>query len=314
MVTDYHEWCKDHIGYLSEKIQTLKNDNLLTSPGDIWSIKKLLFLDYYIAGFVTIIKAPKSKFKKLFFVDTHCGTGLIDLKDGLEGEFFPGSPMVAALRANQYLFTDYLFSDSDQDSIDALSKRLKANKALVGNRDYAPQMMDFNDAVENAVKKQEWGTAFLFFIDSIGYKEIKWSSMQKIINITTADIIFTFMTFPIERNRPIADENDTTAKTFDEFFGDSEWRKYNTGQELLTLYRRKLESTGKKTHVIEVFKKGENKLYDIIFVSRSKGGESIVDYVTKILKYIDTELIHGIFEIITKKTLQITDFMNGGKH
>ena len=314
MVTDYHQWCKDHVGYLYEKIQVLKNDGLLTSPGNVWSIKKLLFLDYYIAGFVTIIKSPKSKFKKLFFVDTHCGTGLIKLKDELDGEFFPGSSMVAALRADQYLFTDYLFSDNDEDSINALSKRLKANKELVGKRGYDPQMLDFNDAVDKAMKKKEWGTAFLFFIDSVGYKEIKWSSMQKIINIQTADIIFTFMTYTIERNRPIADGNAKTAQTFDDFFGDSEWKKFKTGQELLDLYRRKLESTGKSTYVIEVFKKGEIKLYDIIFVSRSTGAANVVDHVTNVLKYVDTELIHGIFEIISKKTVAITDFIPDKKH
>lgn len=138
--------------------------------------------------------------------------------------------------------------------------------------------------------------------------------MQKILNVPTADIIFTFMTYTIERNRPIADENDKTAQTFDEFFGDSEWRKFKTGPELLKLYRKKLESTGKKTYVVEVFKEGENKLYDIIFVSRSPGAANVVNYVTNVLKYVDTELIHGIFEIISKKTVAITDFMPDKKH
>ena len=309
MVSDYHQWCKEHTGYLYEKIQHLKNDTLVTSPGNIWSLKKLLFLDYYIGGFVKIIKSPKSNFSKLFFVDTHCGTGLIKFKDGLEGEYFPGSPLVAALRADQYSFTDYLLSDSDENSIKALSERLKANKILFGNRDYNPQIMDFNDAVNNAIQKYEWGTAFLFFIDSIGYKEIKWTSMKKILDIKTADIIFTFMTYTIERNRIIADKNEKTASGFDEFFGSSEWRNYTLGQELLELYRRKLESTGKSTYVIEVFKKGENKLYDIIFVSRSSGGSNIANFVSDVLKYIDTEMIHGIFEIISNKTRPITDFM-----
>lgn len=309
MVSDYHQWCKEHTGYLYKKIQNLNDDNLVTSPGNIWSLKKLLFLDYYLAGFVTIIKSPKNNFKKLFFVDTHCGGGLIKLKDGLEGEYFPGSPLVAALRADKYSFTDYLFSDNDKDSIEALCKRLKTNKVLFGNRDYDPQIMDFNDAVDNAIKLQEWGTAFLFFIDPVGYKEIKWTSMKKILNIKTADVIFTFMTYTIERNRSIAESNDTTAKGFDEFFGDSKWRNHTSGQDLLKLYRQKLESTGKNTYVIEVFKKGEIKLYDLIFVSRSSGGSNIVDFVSKVLKYIDTEMIHGIFEILSKKTRAITDFM-----
>lgn len=309
MVTDHHQWCKDHTGYLYKKIQILKNDDLQTSPGNIWSLKKLLFLDYYIAGFVKIIKSPNNKFKKLFFVDTHCGTGLIKFDGGLEGEYFPGSPLVAALRAEQFTFTDYLFSDIDANSIKVLSERLKKNKALVGNRDYEPQKLDFNDAIDNAIKKQEWGTAFLFFIDSVGYKEIKWTSMEKILHIDTADIIFNFMTYTIDRNRAIAETNEATAKRFDDFFGGSEWRKYHTGPELLELYRKKLESTGKHTEVIEVFKKGENKLYDIIFVSRSSGGSNVVDFASGILKHIDTEMIRGIFEIISNKTRPITDFM-----
>lgn len=309
MVSDYHQWCKKHIGYLYDKIQILKNDDLPTSPGNIWSLKKLLFLDYYIAGFVKIIKSRNNNFKKLFFVDTHCGTGLIKFDGRLEGEYFPGSPLVAALRAEQFTFTDYLFSDSDENSIKILSERLKGNKTLFGNRDYDPQKLDFNDAIDNAVKKQERGTAFLFFIDSVGYKEIKWTSMEKILCIPTADIIFNFMTSFIYRNKVKAETDEATAKGFDDFFGGSKWRECDSGPELLDLYRKKLESTGKRTEVIEVFRKGENKMYDIIFVSRSSGGYNIVDFASGILKHIDTEMFRGIFEIISKKTTQITDFM-----
>lgn len=309
MVTDYYQWCKDHVSFLYEKIQILQNDGLLTSPGDVWSIKKMLFLDLYIGAFVNIIKSPKSKFNSWYYVDTHCGTGLIDLKDELKGEIFPGSPMIAALRSQQYRFTDYLLSDNDDKSINALTTRLKNNKNFVGNIQYSPQQLDFNQAVEIVVNKKGFGTAFLFFIDPMGYKEIKWESMKKILNIQTADIIFTFMTYTIERNRPIADTNEKTAQTFDEFFGDQSWKNYKTGDELLSLYRHKLESTGKHTFVIEVFKKGENKLYDIIFVSRSSGATNVVEDIRQLLDYVDTELIKGVFEVVSKKRTAITDFM-----
>lgn len=309
MVSDYHKWCKEHIEDLYKKILIFKNDDLRTSPGNIWSLKKLLFLDYYIAGFVKIIKSSNSNFEKLIFVDTHCGTGLIKFNGGLQGEYFPGSPLIAALRTKQYPFTDYLFSDNNEKSIEVLSKRLKKNKILVGNRDYEPQKLDFNEAVDIAIKKQKFGTAFLFFIDPIGYREIKWTSMEKILRIETADIIFNFMTYTIGWNRSIAETNETTAKGFDDFFGDSKWRECHTGPELLELYRKKLELFGKHTEVIEVLKKGDDKLYDIIFVSRSVGGVNVAYFARDILKYIDTKMIRGIFEIISNKTKQITDFM-----
>lgn len=308
MVSDYHQWCVDHIGDLYKKILIFKNDDLRTSPGNIWSLKKLLFLDYYIAGFVKIIKSHNSNFEKLIFVDTHCGTGLIKFKDELKGEYFPGSPLIAALRAKQHPFTEYLFSDNSKKSIKALSEILKKNKILVGNRDYEPQKLDFNEAVDIAIKKQKFGTAFLFFIDPVGYKEIKWTSMEKILNIKTADIIFNFMTYTIGWNRAKAKTDKTTAKGFDDFFGDSKWRECHTSPELLELYRKKLESTGKRTRIIEVFEEGEKKLYDIIFVSRSTGGVNVADFARGILKDIDTKMIEGIFEIISNKTTQITDF------
>jgi len=34
---------------------------------------------------------------------------------------------------------------------------------------------------------------FLIIIDPIGFKEIKWNLMEKLLNIDSADIIFTFM-------------------------------------------------------------------------------------------------------------------------
>lgn len=80
MVFDPYPWAKKRITTLVEKIKGIKNDTPKTSPGNIWSIKKILVLDYYIAGFVKIIR-NHPKFDRWFFVDTHCGTGLIKFEE-----------------------------------------------------------------------------------------------------------------------------------------------------------------------------------------------------------------------------------------
>src|SRR5438445_2687554 len=242
-MVDYYEWSKDHIKYLYEKIQSLKNDKSKTSPGDIWSVKKLLVLDYYLAAFVRIIRSVKSNFKNWYYVDPFCGSGLISFKDELKDERFPGSPMVAALRAEELPFTDYLLSDIDENTIKALSKRLLTNKKLVGNRTYDPQVMDFATSVGTIEKKKQFGNAFLIFIDPNGYKEIRWDLMKRLLNIETADIIFTFITSFIALNRSKADGDLETAKSLDAFFGDDEWTNYRGGEELLALYRKKMETT-----------------------------------------------------------------------
>jgi hypothetical protein len=95
---DPYDWSKKRINTLIDKISTIKNDGLSLSPGQIWSLKKLLFLDYYARAFVTIIR--KNDFQNWYYVDTHAGTGMIGFEEtDLIKERFPGSPLVAVFRS-----------------------------------------------------------------------------------------------------------------------------------------------------------------------------------------------------------------------
>lgn|SRR5574338_154445 len=305
---DYYEWAKQHINQLYEQIQPIKNDNLKTSPGNIWSVKKLLFLDYYIGSFVKIIRSPKFNFKNWYYVDPFCGSGLITFEKELKGEKFPGSPMIAALRAAKFPFSDYFLSDIDKESIEALKNRLVTNKTNTGNHNYAPKIASFESVVTQIEKLKQWGNAFLIFIDPTGYKETRWDLMEKLFEIQTADIIFTFMTYSIALNRSKADSNEETANSLDEFFGNNRWINCQTGDELLAEYIKRIESKGKKTFVIPVNMKGESKLYDLIFATRSTGGSNVAASASKIMDAVSTELIRSSFQVVTKKRTEITDF------
>lgn len=96
MPKDPYQWTKERTSYLIEKIELVKNDGDIISAGKIWSIKKLLALDYYIASTHAIFK---KNFDYWYYVDTHCGSGVIGFEEDelLKLERFPGSPLIAPL-------------------------------------------------------------------------------------------------------------------------------------------------------------------------------------------------------------------------
>ncbi len=134
MVFDPYPWAKERISLLVNQVNTIKTDSLKTSPGQIWSIKKLLILDYYISSYVKIMR-NQPKFDSWCYVDTHCGTGLIDFEESdLKDEIFPGSPIIASLRNPKSPFTEYFMSDIDEESVKTLKQRLVNLKPSVGYR------------------------------------------------------------------------------------------------------------------------------------------------------------------------------------
>lgn len=308
MVFDAYDWAKNRIRILVEQIFTIRDDNLKISPGQIWSIKKLLVLDYYVGAFVKIIR-NNSNFKNWYYVDTHCGSGLIGFQDkDLKEERFPGSPMLVSLRASEYPFTDYIFADEDPESIHALNTRLIVMRPLVGNREYLPVVSEFANTVQRALALKQFGNAFLIFIDPTGYTEIKWDLMKSLLQIPTADIIFTFMTYSIALNKENATDNDATATSLNEFYGNSNWLVCKDGNALVELYKTQLEQYKKRVYTIPVFQTGERKLYDILIATNSTGGGNVIEYARKIMNVTTTELFRDALKVVTKKTTDLTQF------
>lgn len=304
MVFDAYVWSKDKLRTLVNKIDLIKNDGELISPGQIWSIKKLLALDYCIEGFVTIFR---KHFKKWYYVDTHCGSGLIGFEeDEISGERFPGSPVIAALRSIDYPFTDYILSDIDIDSITALIQRLRTLRPVVGSHAYNPQVRSFEDSVILVESMQKYGTSFLIFIDPQGFSEIKWNLMERLLRIRTADIFFTFMTPYIAMHRTNAESNTAYETTLNEFFGDQTWRSQSNGSELLDRYIEKIRQFKDHVFDIPVFRTGESRLYDLIIATNSKGAGNIVDDARKVMEITSTEMIRDAFKVVTNKRVDLS--------
>ncbi len=308
MARDPYLWAKEKISFLLEKTDTIKNDGLKKSPGNIWSIKKLLALDYYVGGSHILFK---KNFANWYYVDTHCGSGLIGFeKEKLQLERFPGSPLIAALRANNQPFTDYHFSDIDGESINYLSQRLQKMKLQVGNRVYFPMTRSFEATADYVTRYKKWGNAFLIFIDPIGFTELKWAVMKKFLEIKTADIFLTFMTSFIALNRTNAHQGTEYEKTFDEVYGVPDWRKEIGVDALLEVYLNQIRKFRNYVYTIPVYRAGENRLYDIIVATNSRGAGSIIDYTKKIMEILTTELIEAALKVTTKKDHDLDEWFD----
>ena len=305
MSFDPYDWAKDRLDRLMPKIDIIKKDGLKLSPGDVWSIKKFMVIDYCIGGFVPIFK---QYFKKFYYVDTHCGTGLIKFSESeLTGERFPGSALVSLLKSDEKSFSEYFLFDEDEESINALKNRISKLGTDIGSKSIKIKKKEFVESVREIQSLDGFHRAFLIVIDPIGFKEIKWILMEKLLNIDTADIIFTFMTHVIARHRSNCTLDNTYGKSLTEFYGDDAWGKVTTGEDLMKIYKNKINDFKKYVYDIPVFQSGNKIGYHLIIASNSKGAANIIESARKIMK-VKTEMIDGGIKVVTNKTSEISDF------
>ncbi len=149
--------------------------------------------------------------------------------------------------------------------------------------------------------------AFLVVIDPIGFKEIKWDLMQRVLTIDTTDVIFTFMTHVVARHRSNCTLDNSYGKSLSEFYGDSSWESTTKGEELMIIYKNKIGKLKKFVYDIPVFQSGNQIGYHIIIATNSKGAGNIIDSARKITK-VKTEMIGGGIKVVTNKTHEISEF------
>lgn len=198
---DPYRWAKKRIAAILEASAQLAGDVGMVSPGMLWSIKKLLALDYYLSATRPIFN---KHFKELHYVDTHCGSGLIKFEEeGLpERARFPGSPLIPLLKHQEKPFSGYHVSDESADAISALKGRMDA---LAKNK--SPEMLVVRSFAETAgmIKgMKKWGRAFVVFVDPRGYKELLWEDIEKLLSVDKADVFITFMGYAMALNLPHA--------------------------------------------------------------------------------------------------------------
>lgn len=293
----------------------LKNDGFGTSIGDIWSIKKLLILDYYLPSFKTIC-SPKNNFREWYYIDPFCGSGLFSFKDkDLKTEVFPGSGLLGTYTSSKNDYTNCILSDKDPKVVKALNSRLTQSRLLLKGKSYKAEVLEFEDAVENILQVKKFGTAILVFLDPAGYTPIKWELMKRLLKPVGVDIILNFYTHRIAQNVSASKTKPENEKNLNEFFGDEEWKQFRTsinkqklGNKLLKFYLDKIKNiSGKNTIEIGVYKEGKNKLYDLIVITRSSAGARVIKKAQEIMNNATTKTIKSEFKVQIKKQKTLFD-------
>ena len=305
---------KDSIKVAHETFAHLYSDKLAISIGNIWSIKKNLLLDYYMPAFIKIVCSKNSGFKKCYFADPFCGSGIFTISDDseLKDDFFPGSALIGALNAAKSEYTDCIFSESNNEYISVLNSRLKKSEHILG-KIYTAQTLEFKDAVEKILQIRTFGTAILILIDPAGYEPIKWNLMEKLIKEIGVDIILNFYTSRIAQNVSSVRNRPEFKPNLNEFFGDNDWEKIpiikhstTLGKKLLDHYIQKIKRiSGKYVFKIGVYKDGDSKLYDLILITRSYGGAKVMEHAKQVMESATTKIIKREFKVQTSFQLRL---------
>ena len=309
---DPYEWAKRRIGYLLDAIKPIRGEDGSISPGDIWSIKKILVLDYYLAASHDIFK---NYFDEWYYVDTHCGSGMFKIRQDNDnnGMLFPGSPLAAMLRPDNKRCTKYFLYDYDDKAIDALQGRLEGMGTRIDRSLYETAVSDFASTSMQVKKMERRGRAFVVNVDPAGFKHLAWSDLERILSVGKADVFVTLMSYTIGMGRTQAqDINGEMAATFDRVFGTNEWRECHNNDDLVDLYIRRIKTMKKYVEKIPVRTTQGSVIYQLIFASDSSGGAGkIIDYTKKIADKVTTDMVAGAVGVATHKTSDLDRWLPG---
>ena len=305
---DPYKWAKCRIKLLLDEIRPLRDDQGPVSPGDMWSIKKILVLDYYLGASQPIFK---KHFPEWCYVDTHCGSGMfkVEQADANSDMLFPGSPLIALLRPDGKHYTKYLLSDSNVAAVDALRGRLSKLGVTTGNR-CETAVRDFEQTSKLVKRMEKWGRAFVVNVDPAGFK-LAWSDLERILSVDKADVFVTLMIYGIRLGRPHAQGADGgMAATFDSMFGSNKWKDCSNSDDLTRLYMQQIETKKRYVEKLPVFATRGGALYQLIFASNNKGGAGrIMDYTKKMADRVTTAMITDAVGVATNKGQDLDGWM-----
>ena len=301
---DPYLWTKDRIKFLYENAKNFDDGGSYTKSLGIWSLKKLIALDYYIKPFIKILK--ENNFKKCYYVDPFSGTGLIKINNHI----FPGSPLIPLLRMKEgIVFDKYFFSDKNKNSIDILGERVRKGDKI---SDIVTEKNNFKDTIEKLFtgeKPESWkDKGYLVFLDPYGFT-VDWKSMERILKSGAVDLMFTCVTWAINWNR----NNKNSKKSLTEYFGDDSWKDINNSDEFVNRYRQKIEQLGYlnkyKTYTIDI-ETLRGQRFDLILASQSPGAGHVLKYIKEKVKNVNTKCIDDAFAVVTGKSKDLYSFID----
>lgn len=186
---------------------------------------------------------------------------------------------MAFSRNSKYPFTDYYLADANKKNLLTLKKRMDV---LFPGNHLKFHYQEFSNSIQFFNTLEKDNDAVLAIIDPPGFAQIPWKDIIHVLKFPAVDAFITIMTSGIQRN--IEQNNAYDALT--SFFGNEDWATLGNAENIIDEYISKIKSeTGK--HVERIGIDTENqKLYDLLYVSRNKTAIRIMDDIASKLEQI----------------------------
>jgi len=290
------------------------DDEVITSKHDLWSIKKLVVLRYYLYPFFEILR--NNGYKKIHYVDLFSGSGFLKIKE----KIMPGTPLVALLTTKEffenkknYVFDEYHLSDNNKKYVVALNERIKTLSGDIPSS-IDVQQLDFTSAVDQIFSgrspkfEERKENAYLVVLDPFGF-QIDWDHLTKILKSGAVDVFITFPTTMASWNQ----NKEQSAESLTKMYGSNDWVTCQSEDAFLKMYCEKIEKVPVewrqfKTTTLTV--RTSNGKYHLICASRSPGAESVFSSMQKKFDAIDNDLLASVFDAAVRGKQTMDDFFN----
>jgi len=288
------------------------NEEVITSKHDLWSIKKLVVLRYYLYPFFEILRG--NGYKKIHYVDLFSGSGFLKIKE----KIMPGTPLVALLTTKEffehkknYIFDEYHLSDINKRYVDALKERTENLSGDIPSS-ITIQQTDFSTAVDQIFtgkppkfeKIKE--NAYLVVLDPFGF-QVDWEHLTKILQSGAVDVFITFPTTMASWNQ----NKEQSSEALTKMFGSNDWVTCESEDAFLKMYCEKIEKVPvvwKQFKTTTLTVRTSNGRYHLICASRSPGAESVFSSMQKKFDAVDNELLSSVFDAAVGKKPTLEDY------
>jgi len=303
------EWLKGKLSRLVKMTDVLKTISPELIPEvdpdyGFWSLKKEIALAYWIYAFQTIANVY---FDSYYYIDLFAGSGLMKAENCV----FVGSPIVAvSSNLKEKPFSKFICIECDETRRNVLEQRV--NKACMYHETFGAEIIqaDCNKEIENVLNEHipRGNTCYLAFIDPQKYTDLRWQTIEKLMRYGKGDIILNFPTMSLIRNITKVESRNSVS----EFIGDGEWTRLDPLDidNVLDHFKSKMNRYRREVHSLEVKGDKNNRLFDLVFATNSKGMKNALEDLKKRLDEISTDYIKALYSVVAEGQKQIKDYFD----
>ena len=217
---DNAELIKDYIKS-DASLKIINSYRIINDLGfDVWSFKKLIFLEYCIKPFLQICEGNGFK---CIFIDLFSSCGANKIQDMDVNSI--GSPIISLLkgiiknkrRGKNNKFYKWFFFEKNHEFSKALKERIPQTLTLV-NSEFNENLKidtdvfvingDCNEKIQNLIdelkkEKDKDNFAILAFVDPYNFKDLKWETLKILFSLPRVDLIFNLPIQAIERGSSV---------------------------------------------------------------------------------------------------------------